>query len=390
MATVLCTNGLLSKTLAVVRSMGKHGIRTVVGEKTRYHASGFSKYADKTVVYPDPALYPEQFYKWLCETINREKVDFLFPMDDDVMVMVISKQEELKKLCRILVPSLESYRVAADKSLTMRLAEDRNVPYPRTAETSFGPQFNPDELLAVTAAMDYPLCIKPRVGSGSRGVRFANDADELVSLFQEIHRSYPNPLIQEAVSYGGKYGVCLCYDSKHTVRAAFVQKEVRNFPEERGPSVVQESIYDEKMLDYTKRLMDGIPWLGVVEVDYMVDSRTGEPKLMEINPRYWASLNLAVVSGVDFPWMHYQLGMDAEADSMLAYKAGVFSRQLLPGDLLHFLTSKRRWRLDPPFFTAKLKDDIISRDDPWPTAGFLVSALRYCLDLKMWKFIITR
>ena len=237
MATVLCTNGLLSKTLAVVRSMGKHGIRTIVGEKTRYHASGFSKYADKTVVYPDPKRYPEQFYDWLCETIIREKVDFLFPMDDDVMDVVVLKQEELKKLCRIPVPSLESYRVAADKSLTMRLAEDRNVPYPRTAETSFGPQFNPDELLAVTAAMDYPLCIKPRVGSGSRGVRFANDAAELVSLFQEIHRSYPNPLIQEAVSFGGKYGVCLCYDSNHTVRAAFVQKDASELSLRNGDRV---------------------------------------------------------------------------------------------------------------------------------------------------------
>lgn len=390
MATVLCTNGLLSKTLAVVRSIGKHGMRTIVGEKTRYHTSGFSKYADKTVVYPDPTLYPEQFYEWLCETIIREKVDFLFPMDDDVMDVVVSKQEELKRLCRILGPSLESYRVAADKSLTMRLAKDRNVPYPRTAETSFGPQFSSDELLTLTAEMDYPLCIKPRIGSGSRGVRFANDAAELVSLFKEIHQSYPNPLIQEAVSNGGKYGVCLCYDRNHMIRAAFVQKELRNFPDERGPSIVRESVHHKKMLEYTKRLMDGIPWSGVVEVDYMIDSRTGEPKLMEINPRYWASLHLAVESGVDFPWMHFQLGMDTDAEPMLAYEAGILGRQLLPGDLMYFLTNKNRWRLDPPFFTTKLKDDIISRDDPWPTVGFLVSALRFSLDLKMWKFIITR
>ncbi|MCA0756662.1 ATP-grasp domain-containing protein [Paenibacillus sp. N4] len=390
MAAVLCTNGLLSKTLAVVRSMGRQGIRTVVGEKTRFHASGFSKYADKTVVYPDPVRHPEPFYEWLCETIVREKIDFLFPMDDDVMDIVVSRQDGLGKLCRILVPSPESYRIAADKSLTMRLAEGRNVPCPRTAETSFGPQVDPDELLAVTSALDYPLCIKPRVGSGSRGVRFVNDAAELIAVFQDIHLTYPNPLIQEAVSYGGKYGVCLCYDDNHAVRAAFVQREVRNFPEERGPSVVQESIYDEKMLDYTKRLMDGIPWRGVVEVDYMVDSRTGEPKLMEINPRYWASLNLALACGIDFPFMHYRLGVGADPEPMLAYKEGVFGRQLLPGDILHFLASKKRWRQNPPFFTTKLKDDVISRDDPWPAAGFLVSALRYCLDLKMWRFLITR
>lgn len=68
--TVLVTNGLQSKSLSVVRSLGKRGIRVIVGERTRFHSSGFSKYAAEAVVYPDPLLKSEEFLHWLEKTVN--------------------------------------------------------------------------------------------------------------------------------------------------------------------------------------------------------------------------------------------------------------------------------------------------------------------------------
>jgi hypothetical protein len=52
--TVLVTNGLLNKSLAVVRSLGRQNYRVIVAEKTRVHVSGYSKYADKSLVYLGP------------------------------------------------------------------------------------------------------------------------------------------------------------------------------------------------------------------------------------------------------------------------------------------------------------------------------------------------
>lgn len=386
----MCTNGLLSKTLAAVRSMGKMGIRTIVAEKTRHHTSGYSKYAAKTLVYPDPQKDPSAFYRWLRETIIHEKVDFLFPMDDDVMDIVVANQDELRQICHIPVPSEENYRIAANKSLTMRLAQQQGVPHPRTVETDFDTDFEHERLLESVEHLTYPFVIKPRYGSGSRGIRFVHDAEELLRLYQEIHAANPNPLIQEAVPYGGKYGVCLCYDSEHNLKGVFIQKELRNYPNERGPSTVRESVVHDVLLAHSLRLMEGIPWYGVVTVEYMVDPRTGEPKLMEINPRYWASLHLAVECGVDFPRLQYQIGMGMNPTPIFEYPTGVLGRQLLPGDLLYFLTYKNRWRMTPSFFSTQMHDDIISWHDKGPALGFILSALRYSLSLKMWKFIITR
>ncbi len=36
-------------------------------------------------------------------------------------------------------------------------------------------------------------------------------------------------------------------------------------------------------------------------VEFKADARTGTPYLMEINGRFWGSLQLAIDAGVDFP-----------------------------------------------------------------------------------------
>ena len=38
-------------------------------------------------------------------------------------------------------------------------------------------------------------------------------------------------------------------------------------------------------------------------MEYKQDRRTGTPLLMEVNGRFWGSLQLAIDAGVDFPYL---------------------------------------------------------------------------------------
>jgi len=42
-------------------------------------------------------------------------------------------------------------------------------------------------------------------------------------------------------------------------------------------------------------------------VEFRVDARDGTAKLMEVNPRFWGSLQLSILSGADFPYLLYNL-----------------------------------------------------------------------------------
>ena len=73
-------------------------------------------------------------------------------------------------------------------------------------------------------------------------------------------------------------------------------------------SVLRESIELPKpMTDYAVRLLQHMGWHGVAMVEFKVERETGIPQLMEINGRFWGSLQLAIDAGINFPFLLYQL-----------------------------------------------------------------------------------
>jgi predicted ATP-grasp superfamily ATP-dependent carboligase len=82
-----------------------------------------------------------------------------------------------------------------------------------------------------------------------------------------------------------------------------------------------------------QRILDHVGWHGVAMVEFKVTPE-GCPYLMEVNPRFWGSLQLAIDAGVDFPWLLYQLASGAPAWPDPGYRTGVRVRWLL-GDLDH-------------------------------------------------------
>ena len=67
-------------------------------------------------------------------------------------------------------------------------------------------------------------------------------------------------------------------------------------------------------------------------VEYKMDERDGQPKLMEINGRFWGSLQLASDAGLNFPLLLYRLACGEQVLPQLTYRSHVKSRWLL-GDL---------------------------------------------------------
>jgi predicted ATP-grasp superfamily ATP-dependent carboligase len=130
-------------------------------------------------------------------------------------------------------------------------------------------------------------------------------------------------------------------------------------------------------------------WRGVAMVEFRIDPRDNTPKLMEVNPRFWGSLHLSILSGVDFPHMLYKLEKEGDVSPVMDYRAGVKCRWLLPGDILWYASSPGKIK-NLPRFLEITNDDIMSLDDPGPTFGFALATMRYMFDLNMWKFILRK
>ncbi|MFA6808441.1 MAG: ATP-grasp domain-containing protein, partial [Eubacteriales bacterium] len=389
--SVFLTDAQQRKSLAVIRSLGLKGIDVITGEDTRWATSRFSKYCSKGLVYPKPINDRQKYLSWLKELLQKNNFKVLFPMDDVVMDIVVNNQGELKDYCSLLLPELNDYIIASDKNSAVGKAKSVGIDIPISIKVNGGDSLEKLDLL--TNDLIYPVIIKPRKSSGSRGIAIVEGPRGMVTEYLRIHKEYPFPLIQEYIPQGPRYDVCLLYDNNGKLRASFVQKELRHFPLERGPSTLQESVWRPDLVEKADRLMKGLNWKGIAEVEFMEDPRDGTYKFMEINTRFWASLNLSIVCGVDFPWLYYCLAINKEINDVFEYKIGIRCRWSLPGDILHFVFNKERWSLEPSFFAGKkhnVYDDILSWDDPMPIIGFILAVLHYMPDKKMWKMIFKR
>ena len=81
-------------------------------------------------------------------------------------------------------------------------------------------------------------------------------------------------------------------------------------------------------VDYAERLLRSLGWQGVAMVEFKRDSRDGSLRLMEINGRFWGSLQLAIDAGVDFPAILVDLVGGKRPPQRPAYRTGVRTRWL--------------------------------------------------------------
>ncbi len=125
-------------------------------------------------------------------------------------------------------------------------------------------------------------------------------------------------------------------------------------------------------------------------VEFKTDRRTGQACLMEVNGRFWGSLQLAIDAGINFPVLLYRLAIGENPQLQSDYKIGLKSRWLL-GYLDHLVMrivangstdrsvegreSKFRACLNfLKFYEPNSRDAIFRLDDPKP---FLFECRRY-------------
>lgn len=378
------TDAQQRKAVPIIRSLGRRGIDVVGGDTTRWSMGFFSKYCSSGVVYPSPVDKPDAFVDWLINHLKHNAYDVLFPIDEKTLTPVTRHLQQLREHTIVPVVSHPVYLRAYDKGETIRLALDNDVPCPKTYFVS-----EIDEVRELVETIDIPAVIKPRKSQGSRGIAYVRSRDDLYSEYLRIHADYPFPLIQEFIPPGGDaLGMEALLDKHSEARAVFVHRRLREFPVSGGPSTLRESFYAPDLVDQGLKLLKALGWYGVAMVEFKTDPRDGVPKLMEINPKFWGSIQLPIVSGVDFPYMLYQMATEGAVDPIFEYQVGVRCRWLIPGDILHFLTNPARLRLEPSFFEFwgnNLHYDILSRDDPGPVWGLLIGYLTQVFDRQLWR-----
>jgi hypothetical protein len=124
-------------------------------------------------------------------------------------------------------------------------------------------------------------------------------------------------------------------------------QRLREVPITGGTGSAHVSLTNEAIFDAAKRLLKETPFKnGVIMFELRVDPETGRFWFVEINPRYWASITNALVSGVNFPKLHVESFVTADVPVEPAGPSRIVESRFVMGEIrvAFELLVARRWR----------------------------------------------
>lgn len=339
--SVLVTDGEQRAALAIVRSLGAAGAVPFVTSRSGRSLAGASRFAagDETVA--DPLTDPAAFVAGLAAIAERRSIAVLLPVTEAALRPVLQSRSAFGDV-RIPFPTSDTFARASDKRQMSALAEELGIPVPRQEVLESAADA---EALAGNR-LRFPLVLKPAVSvGGSEGrlvklsVSHVADADELSRLVRELPPAAFPLLVQERIVGPGVGVFLLRWEDR--ILARFAHRRLREKPPSGGVSVYRESVaLPGPALQYAEQLLDHINWQGVAMVEFKYDRDTNVPYLMEINGRFWGSLQLAIDAGVDFPRLLLEAAAGRFPACPVEGRPGVRLRWLL-GDLDHLLIRLR-------------------------------------------------
>ncbi len=347
----------LRQSLVTIRSLGKKGLSVAALETSKDVPAFSSRWCQQSFVSPSVdgtgtlLVYLEQL-------LERNGARVLITSSDSTIALVRQHRERLEKRVKIALANEPAMTIAINKEQTLEIAQQLGLSIPRGLVVS-----SVQEVSAALKEIGLPAVVKPSESwlwgdEQEAGARFASKlvttVDEAKQAVEELTRLGGTVLFQQFLT-GRREAISFLY-ANNEVYARFAQWAKRTEPPLGGTSVLRQSIVvPPDSGEQAERLIREINLDGYSEVEFRRD-RAGIPYLMEINPRLSASVEMAVRSGVDFPYLLYQWANGEKIDKILSYSTGGWMRYL-KGDIMTTIEAvKQRGRPGVPPPTQAILD----------------------------------
>ncbi len=252
-------------------------------------AIGF-EWCDRTGLLPDllaPAVSEDVWFADLCQQVSAAKSRVLFVGADFELIPLASRAQELieRTGCRAIVSSRRIIKICKDKHRTADwLAEIGETP-PET--------FLPDTGLGrIEAAIRYPMIVKPRFGSRSRGVVCVGDRAQLERAIAETAQ----PVIQQFLpGDDNEYSCGVVVLDGRVDSVAVLRRRLKD-----GNTISASSTEPQPNIEaLCRRVGEALNPLGPINIQLrLVD---GAPYVFEINPRFSGTTIFRAHFGINEP-----------------------------------------------------------------------------------------
>lgn len=272
-----------------------------------------------------PAVYAEDYIDKTLDICKKYDVKAVICLNDLELPILAENKDRFEAVgVRAIVSSKEVIDICFDKYRTAKYVESIGLNSPITF-------ISYDEAVKAlkNGELMFPLVLKPRWGSGSIGIEFVNDYNELKEVYNNLLKKIKKSilaiaskgdeyiLIQQKIE-GQEYGMDVMNDLKGRNRNVSVKKKLAM---RAGETDKAQTVDNPHIREIGKKLGDSLGHIGNLDVD--VFEKNGMYYILELNPRFGGGFPFSYEAGVNFPKaiIEWLKGNDVD-DSMLQPRYG--------------------------------------------------------------------
>lgn len=230
-----------------------------------------------------PHASSPNFIPCVLDLCAAEGVSVVFPIIDEELQVFADHCDDFAKAGVTLVTNApDVVRISKDKYETYLFCKTHDILAPET--------FLPHERSKLSSAK-FPLIVKPRAGRGSRAV-FKTENMKQLDFFREY---VANPVVQEFIE-GTEYTIDILTTFEGEVLSVVPRERIET---KAGMSVKGRTVKDGRLIGYGKRIAETVRLFPRGNIQCIDDG--GDTYLVEINPKFAATLPFTVRAGVNMP-----------------------------------------------------------------------------------------
>jgi len=318
--------------LGLVRALGREGV-PVFALDPKPDALGMNSRYCTPVVTPDIKEDEERYLDFLLDFGSKlPSKAVLFPTGDPTVVLFSRARDELARYYHYVAPDHETVLKLLTKDGLDAVAREHDIPAPRTVIPR-----DRAEVERAAAELAYPVILKPAeshawkkreiteiIGVGTKVIPCEN-AETLLANYDRIAQHDPAMIIQEVIPGEDERLLYFCFylNREGEPLGIFAGRKCRVLPPGFGSASYVESVEDPALTDVALRLLRAVGYRGLGGVEFKLDPRDGQYKLIEFNVRFGLWDALGARCGVNLAHIAYRDALGLPVEPRLRYRTGV-------------------------------------------------------------------
>ena len=267
--------------LAVVRALGAAGMKVEVASPLGFPPVRSSRHCRR---YWRLSEGGSEAGHELIRARVRAGIDVVLPSDVNAARLLASSGDNR------LLPSREVIETADDKAAFAKFLGAHHLPHPQTELIT--------DRSVLTTRPFAPCVLKPARAGNAEGFRYVRSSDELNAYL--ANEDLGGPLLRQEYLPGDEVDCSVLVDHGEVV--AWTCQRAPWDPRER------EMLEDAEALGLTRNVVRALGYHGVCHLDLRRDANR-ELRVLELNPRFWMSLQYSMWAGVNFPALAVRMAL---------------------------------------------------------------------------------